>query len=1040
MIPKDCKRLIEVDFPIAVVSKHAAREKSIRHGHPSTLHLWWARRPLAACRAVLLGLLLPDPCDPHCPEAFKTKVRELLPKVQGVVGPNDEDLRRALLTFIGDFSAWEFSAHPTFLEVARGLVKTAHPDEPPLVVDPFAGGGSIPLEALRLGCEAFASDLNPVACLILKVMLEDIPRYGPQLAEELRLVGKEVKEAAEKELAEFYPLDPDGSRPIAYLWARTVRCEAPNCGAEIPLARSFWLCKKENRKRALQYKVVRPKGETPQVEFEVFEPKSDNDVPPGTVTRARATCLCCGAVLPPERVRAQLSAQRGGADVVFSEPRPQGSGSPRRIGGAKLLAVVTLKPGEQGRHYRLPMEQDYQAVWKAMKRLEAITNPSRDREGANIPPLADTRGSDLSPVPDEPTPEGGGSGAGRAFSVQKYGMLKWGDLFTARQKLALVTLVRLLNAHHRGAESTENKALSEAVRTAMAIVINRLADGNSALSSWLSSREEAKHVFARQALPMVWDFCEVFLLSDATRGYDGALDWVAKVVEAWPSSPCAQVHLADAAAHPLPDETAQVWFTDPPYYDAVPYADLSDFFFVWLKRALPGHPLLRDPFDPKNPLTPKTREAVQNERSETDDGKPKDKAFYEEAMARAFAEGRRILREDGVGAVVFAHKTTEGWEALLSGLIRGGWTITGSWPIATEMASRLRARESAALATSVHLVCRPRSEDAPVGDWAEVLRELPKRVGDWMERLQAEGIRGADLVFACIGPALEIFSRYSKVETAEGQEVQLPEFLEKVWEIVGRTALEQVLGTAEARARNSAAGALEEDARLTALFLWTLQSTNTEAEATSENGEEVEDDEEESEPQPSGSGQKKGGYTLIFDVVRRFAQPLGIHLDDWEGRIIETKKGVVRLLPVRERATQLFGKEGASAVADQLERSRGRTPQLSLFLEADRGAAPEIKSRGRGRRPHRSRDREGAEREVPSLTVGARKEATTLDRVHAAMLLQASGRTQALRALLAAELERGPDFLRLANALSALYPKESEEKRLLDAMLLAVPR
>lgn len=217
-------------------------------------------------------------------------------------------------------------------------------------------------------------------------------------------------------------------------------------------------------------------------------------------------------------------------------------------------------------------------------------------------------------------------------------------------------------------------------------------------------------------------------------------------------------------------------------------------------------------------------------------------------MARSFGEGRRVLKDDGIGCVVFAHKTTEGWEALLSGLIEGGWTITASWPIATEMGSRLRARESAALATSVHLVCRPRTTEE-VGDWGKVLGELPTRVGDWMERLQSEGIRGADLVFACIGPALEIFSRYSKVETAEGREVTLAEYLEKVWEVVGRTALEHVLGTAEARARNSMAGALEEDARLTALFLWTLQSTNkTEGNGeVREEAEEYGDDDEEEE-------------------------------------------------------------------------------------------------------------------------------------------------------------------------------------------------
>jgi adenine-specific DNA methylase len=266
MIPKECKRLAEVDFPIAVVSKHSAREKSIRHGHPSTLHLWWARRPLAACRSMLLALLLPDPCDPHCPADFKAKARDIFKQARLTGKPikTDEDLRTRLLSFIGDFADWDNSGHPVYLEVGRGLVKAAHPDETPLVVDPFAGGGSIPLEALRLGCDAFASDLNPVACLICKVLLEDIPRHGPELAEELRRVGAEVKKAAEKELAEFYPVDPDGARPIAYLWARTVRCEAPNCGAEIPLVRSFWLCKKADRRRALRPKIVRSSEPRPQ--------------------------------------------------------------------------------------------------------------------------------------------------------------------------------------------------------------------------------------------------------------------------------------------------------------------------------------------------------------------------------------------------------------------------------------------------------------------------------------------------------------------------------------------------------------------------------------------------------------------------------------------------------------------------------------------------------------------------------------------------------------------------------------------------------
>ena len=316
-----------------------------------------------------------------------------------------------------------------------------------------------------------------------------------------------------------------------------------------------------------------------------------------------------------------------------------------------------------------------------------------------------------------------------------------------------------------------------------------------------------------------------------------------------------------------------------------------------------------------------------------------------------------------------------------------------------------------------------------MGDWGDVLRELPKRVGDWIDRLQAEGIRGADLVFACIGPALEIFSRYSKVETAEGREVPLAEYLAKVWEVVGRSALEQVLGSSEAQARNSAAGALEEDARLTALFLWTLQSTNGQNASGSKPDEKLEDesnDEDEEEAAPKG---KAKGFSLVFDVVRRFAQPLGIDLPQWEDRIIETKKGVVRLLAVSERAKQLFGQEGADAAAEWIKSEPVKASHPSLFPELVMAPTPKIQGR------KKSIMTPGLSAEPAVATT-----ATTLDRIHAAMLLQAGGQANALRALIKAEIDRSPDFLRLANALSALYPAASEEKRLLDAMLLAVPR
>lgn len=945
---------------------------------------------------MLLALLWPDPCDHLCPEDFKAEARRVLPKVPACdPGTSDAELRRALLRFIADFANWDLAASPVHLEAARSLVKAAYPEETPLVVDPFAGGGAIPLEALRVGCEVFSSDLNPVACLILKVMLEDIPRHGLQLADELRRVGAEIKRQAEKELADLYPKDPDGATPIAYLWARTVQCEAPNCGAEVPLVRSFWLCKKTTRKRALKYRIDRIEGQPPRIELEVFAPESDEDVPVRTVANAKATCPACGAVLPAERVRSQLAANRGGADVTFDN---EGG----RIGGARLMAVVTLKPGVQGRHYRPPNRRDYDAVWRAQRRLlEIVKDWERGgRQG-------------LCPVPDEPLPPVGTLG----FRVQRYGMLQWGDLFTARQKVALVTLARGLRS-----TSVLGRPLS--------LALGKLADLANDVCPWEPIAECPRNVLSNGRLKPAWDFAEGVITSEASGGVSTCIENLASGIESVRSiGSTADSTIAAAQKSPLPSDAASVWFTDPPYYDAIPYADLSDFFYVWYRRTVPEH-VPGDPFDPDNRLTPKTLEIV-HDGSRVVGGLPKDRHFFEAAMADAFREGRRVTSDDGIAAIVFAHKTTEGWEALLSGMTRGGWTLSGSWPVATEQAHRLRARDSAALATSIHLICRPRPDDAAIGDWGDVLRELPQRVGDWMERLQSEGVRGADLVFACIGPALEIFSRYCRVETADGHEVALADYLQKVWEVVGRLALEQVLGTAEASARNGAAGVLEEDARLTALFLWTLQSTNGEQSATPAEVAEAGDHEEaaEDEEEETTSARKPKGYALVFDVVRRFAQPLGIDLPKWEDRVIQTKKGVVYLMPIAERARVLFGREGAKAVAKRLERPISPAHvQGTLFSDPEMAGAGEAFATS----PKRT--------DLSTEALEGRHEVTTLDRVHAAMLLQAGGQTNALRNLLAAEQERGPEFLRLANALSALYPRGSEEKRLLDAMLLAVPR
>jgi hypothetical protein len=950
---------------------------------------------------MLLGLLLPDPCDPHCPEEFRTKARKLLAKTEGSIGASDLDLRHAVLKFVGDFANWDNAAHPVYLEVGRGLVKAAHPEETPLVVDPFSGGGSIPLEALRLGCESFASDLNPVACLILKVMLEDIPRHGPELAEELRRIGMKIREKAEKELTEFYPKDPDGATPIAYLWARTVQCESPNCGAEMPLMRSFWLSKKAGRKRALRHSV-----QGKDVEFEIFEPKTDKDVHGGTIARAKATCLCCGAVLSPDRVRTQLAINRGGADVVFDA---KGS----RIGGARILVVVTKSANTSGRQYRLPAKADYQTVWKVQNRLNAIVG-DWDRQGRK----------GLCPIPDEHI----SMNEIRRVSVPLYGATTWADVFTARQKLLLLTYARTI----RETDSTD------ACSRVCALALDRLVILHSAHCRWKATGESLIDMFGRHAIGMVWDFAESSPGFGDDSNYQNWLDRYADVIRlsALAKLGIGQVHQNDATKDYLPHDSCQVWFTDPPYYDSIPYAHLSDCFYVWLKRSLHTS---EGSYSFSDLLSPKDGECVVD-RPHRLSTSTKNEAYFEHKIGEAAAVGRRVLAESGCASIVFAHKTTEGWEALLSGIIEGGLSITASWPIATELTTRLNARDTASLATSIHLVCRPRTDDAPVGDWGEVLRELPIRVGDWMERLQSEGIRGADLVFACIGPALEIFSRYSKVEDAEGRAIPLggnPEskdphergYLAYVWETVGRIALQNILGTAEAKARNGAAGAIEEDARLTALFLWTLQSTSGDTQQGDAEGTEEEEVDSEEDEDAAAKGKSKG-FSLVYDVVRRFAQPLGIELPKWEGRIIETEKGVVRLLAVSERAKQLFGEEDAEAVASHFEQDAVAAIQKSLFPELDAQPAPHIRGR---------RGRVTADRDL-SADAASKAGVTTLDRIHAAMLLQSGGQANALRALIKAEQDRGPDFLRLANALSALYPKGSDEKRLLDAMLLAVPR
>ena len=985
MIPRDCKRLAEVDFPIADVSRRALADKRVRTGHPASIHVWWARRPLASSRAMLLALLLPDPVDPHCPVEFKDRSRTLLRQAPDCnPGNSDSELRQALLNFIGTFASWDLQTNSTYLHVSRGLVEAAHGADRPLVVDPFSGGGSIPLEALRLGCEAYASDLNPVSYMILKIVLGLDGASLDSLIDEFSRASTELTREIDANLRCLYP-SANGREAVGYFWARTVKCESPSCGAEIPLLKSFWLSKSRASKAAIRYQIDRKAGEIPSLKFEIFQPDSDSEVPAATVSRARARCACCGAVLHPDRVRSQLREHRGGTDVLFDE-----GGS--RIGGARLMAVAEAGRTPD-RRFRLPVELDYEGIRAAQRRLRESNSST-----SNGPSI----------IPDEPlvrVPVSFG-----VINVWLYGMRTWGDLFSARQAFAVATIARAISSlPQRGYGQTTQALLAFALN-----IFARTCNGNARLRPDGS----AAPAFGMQALPFTWAFPESLPWGTRAETFAGALESVLEVLRgpALRVPHRAQVQLCDARHSLLPDESAAVWFTDPPYYDAIPYSHLSDFFYVWMKRSIGA----QYPNVFAGLLTPKGEEIVSYKIPNSNE--PPTRRF-DRMMGEAFAEGRRILGDTGIASVVFAHKTTEGWEALLSGIVRSGWTVTASWPIATEAENRLRARNAAALATSVHLICRPRPSDSGIGDWSDVLCELPGRVTDWMTRLEDEGVRGADLVFACIGPALEIFSRFGRVEKADGTEVQLAEYLEKVWEVVGRSALNRVLGTAEAQARNGSAGAFEEDARLTALFLWTIKAVDLDGNSTGADDEVDRDDHDDENEGDDGGKKRARGFTLTMDLVRRFAQPLGIHLDNWEGRITETKKGVVRLLPVAERARQLFGEEG---IASRIERPPEAASQLEVF-PASCGPNP---PRSRGR------DKPGASPTVMPAPV----QATTLDRVHAAMLLQGRGRTSALRALLAAEQKRGPDFRRLANALSALYPRDCDEKRLLDAMLLAFPR
>lgn len=988
-IPKYPKRLIEVDLPIKRISAHATREKSIRHGHISTLHIWWARRPLAACRAVLCAALWPDPSDPLCPSEFRETARDLMKKwakdnVKLKLLEGDEsfghfiayqknpdklndnlELRKALLNFIATFSNWDNSTKSEFLETSRILTQVSHealggiPGTKPLVVDPFAGGGSIPLEALRIGADAFASDLNPVAVLLNKVVLEYIPKYGQTLADELRKWGEWIKKEAEKELAEFYPKDPDGATPIAYLWARTIICEGPGCGAEVPLMRSLWLAKKNTRSIALK---IIPKFDMKKVDFEIIENIQYKDVGKGTVLQGSATCPLCGYTTPVSRVRAQLYKRQGGA------------------GDARLICVILTSINQKGRIYRKPNNNDLLVIKKIKEIIQLKYNLS-----------------DTILIPIEETPLDGTGSKGGGYRTRKYGISSFRDFFNIRQLFTIIKYISLIKKARLNMEKDLGTNITNVIEGILALAVSKQSDRNSSFCRWISQNENVGYTFGRQALPMMWDFVESPPLYAGGGWYPVICDIVDMIQHNTIIKKEGISEQATAINLPLPNEVAYSLVTDPPYYDAVPYADLSDFFYVWLSK------ILKENYSKLfiNQLTPKDGECV------VDLQKNMTKNYFEATMAKAMAEGRRILNPNGIGVVVFAHKSTSGWEAQLQAMIDAGWIITGSWPIDTERPGRLRSQDSAALASSVHLVCRPRENPDGalrtdvIGDWRDVLQELPIRIHEWMPRLASEGIVGADAIFACLGPALEVFSRYSRVEKASGEVVTLREYLEHIWAAVSKEALNMIFKDADA-------SGFEEDSRLTAMWLWTLSTGNGKVESVESNREEEESEEEEAE---SSKKKPAGGFVLEYDTARKIAQGLGAHMDKLSS-VVEIKGNKARLLPVSERARFLFGKNDSLAPKQKKKKDK----QMDLFKEL-------------------LADTEEINRDTGDIS---RPEAgnTVMDRLHQAMLLFGAGRSEALKRFLVEDAV-GQDlrFWKLAQAMSALYPSNTDEKRWIDGVM-----
>lgn len=750
------KKLIEVSLPLEKINAEASREKSIRHGHPSTLHLYWARRPLAAARAVLFAQLVDDP-SAH-PEKFPT------------IEEQDAE-RDRLHKLIEELVVWENSNDERLLEQARKEIRDSNGGELPAVLDPFAGGGAIPLEAQRLGLEAHASDLNPLAVLINKALIElppkfkDMPPVFPGaaetrtewkgaegLAEDVRLYGEWMRDEAEKRIGHLYPKvkAPGGTEHtvVAWIWARTVRNPNPANPIEVPLVRSWWLSKKKGKEAWVEAKVV--DGEVRyEVRHDANGPVGEED---GTIKHGRG-------------------GRAVGDGTAFTYDYVREEGKAGRL-GRHLIAIVAGSP--TGRLYISPSEEQ--------------------RLAADIPiPEASITGS----IASNP----------RWFSPPAYGLTEFSDLFTPRQLTALTTFSTLaqeatleverdagnsrsevssIGSHHGLA-----KAYADAVTVYLALAVSKSANVSSSFTSWMNDRGAFRETFARQALPMVWDYAEQNPLLNSGATVAMNIGKIANVIEKLPcGSGIAQQ--ADAMSRSYSGVAVS---TDPPYYDNIGYADLSDYFYVWIR------PMLQNtiPDVTSTILTPKADELVANPLRHG--GRAGAERFFVEGFDRVFKKMRSGYLLDGPITVYYAYKqqdvrdtgtSSTGWHTLLDGLMNSGWEITATWPMRTEGAGRILARGTNALASSIVLACRARPEDAPTTTRREFTRALKKELPDALRTMLQGSIAPVDLAQAAIGPGIAIYSRYSRVRDADGTDMGVREALMLINQV-----LDEVLGEQE---------------------------------------------------------------------------------------------------------------------------------------------------------------------------------------------------------------------------------------------------